>query len=568
MKEGEDTFARNVIITRRSLVNRMADEVKGILRKFLPHFALAIAGGFALAVAVPGAGGHPPLTITRFDDPTPDACLPTDCSLREAIILANEVPGHDIVRLPPGIYFQDLGHGDLANWYEDASYVGDLDITDDLTLAGSPSDPVVVTSTPGLPERAFDILPGVVAEFSWLAIDGLPGGGGPPLDCGRGIRNEGTATLDRVAITNNFMRGSGGGICNDGGTLTVRDTNITGNCACFFGSGGGIYSTGTVLLERVTLTGNRADAGDGGGIFSGVLETAALTMRDSVINDNETTAPFGYRRGGGVAAGGTTTAANLTISGNRTSPEQWNSPDVDSRGGGLYLYGTVTLTNVTVADNQTETSAGGLFFNGSGTLTITNTIIAGNTGGDCEGPITSAGHNIAGDSTCGLTGPGDMTGVDAMLTSLSDNGGPTQTHALLPGSPAIDAGDDAACPEADQRGAPRPVDGDGTGGVACDIGAYEAGSNVPTPAPPSPTATPPLPVIIGDADCGGTVNSVDSLWVLRFTASLEPYAECLFAANVNCNLSLGAVDALLILRYVAALPISQPPDCPKIGLPP
>jgi hypothetical protein len=60
---------------------------------------------------------------------------------------------------------------------------------------------------------------------------------------------------------------------------------------------------------------------------------------------------------------------------------------------------------------------------------------------------------------------------------------------------------------------------------------------------------------------------VDALYVLRFSAGMEPYAECLFAANVNCNLFLDAVDALLILRHVATLPVTQPPDCPKIGPP-
>jgi hypothetical protein len=109
---------------------------------------------------------------------------------------------------------------------------------------------------------------------------------------------------------------------------------------------------------------------------------------------------------------------------------------------------------------------------------------------------------------------------------------------------------------------------DHLGGTACDIGAYEAGGTVPTPPPTTPTATPLPSVLMADADCSGTIQTTDALWVLRFAAAMTPYAECLFAANANCDLRVDAVDALLILRYVADLPVSQPPGCPKIGPPP
>jgi hypothetical protein len=106
-------------------------------------------------------------------------------------------------------------------------------------------------------------------------------------------------------------------------------------------------------------------------------------------------------------------------------------------------------------------------------LTLTNTIVADNGVENCDGNISSLGHNLTDDTSCGLTEPSDLVVADAMLGPLQDNGGPTETHDLLPGgtttpgSPAIDAGDNAACPTTDQRGVVRPQ------GAACDIGAVE-----------------------------------------------------------------------------------------------
>ena len=120
-------------------------------------------------------------------------------------------------------------------------------------------------------------------------------------------------------------------------------------------------------------------------------------------------------------------------------------------------------------------SGGGIV--NAGTAGLTNTIIANNlTGGDCGGIAPSSlGHNLDSDGTCSLSGPGDLSGVNPLLGPLQDNGGATFTIALLPGSPAIDAGNDLACPATDQRGFPRPRDGDGDDIEVCDMGAYEFG---------------------------------------------------------------------------------------------
>jgi Ca2+-binding RTX toxin-like protein len=164
--------------------------------------------------------------------------------------------------------------------------------------------------------------------------------------------------------------------------------------------------------------------------------------------------------------------SNVTVSGNTS----------DSSAGGVGISGMTTVSNfnnVTITDNTADLDGAGggdgggiLVFTGS--PNIRNTIVAGNSDNspafpdkepDCSGTITSQGHNLVQDTTgcTGVTGSGDKTGVDPMLASLADNGGPTQTHALLAGSPALDAG--GGCLPTDQRGAPR------TG--TCDIGAYE-----------------------------------------------------------------------------------------------
>jgi hypothetical protein len=169
--------------------------------------------------------------------------------------------------------------------------------------------------------------------------------------------------------------------------------------------------------------------------------------------------------GDGVANNGTLTINNSTISGN-----------VTGGGSGIHNNGTLTINNSTISGNSAKVG-GGI----SGPATLQNSIVANNSGGNCSGTITSKGYNLSSDSTCSLNGPGDMQNTDPVLGSLQYNGGPTQTLALLPGSPAIDAGNPSGCKDnngnlltTDQRGMPRP-DKEDTGG--CDMGAYERQSD-------------------------------------------------------------------------------------------
>jgi hypothetical protein len=181
-------------------------------------------------------------------------------------------------------------------------------------------------------------------------------------------------------------------------------------------------------------------------------------------------------------------------------------------------------------------------------LSLQNTIVQ-DAGSSCygDGTFQSLGHNISGDGTCHLTGPGDQPLTDALLGPLADNGGPTETLALLAGSPAINGGDDAACPFTDQRGFGR-VD-------VCDIGAFEFGGTA-------------VSVKQGDVNCDDEVTAVDALFVLRFVAGIPPVAECLnLAGDVNCDGAKTAVDALGVLRFVAGLPVNQNEPCADIGTP-
>jgi hypothetical protein len=269
---------------------------------------------------------------------------------------------------------------------------------------------------------------------------------------GGGIyKEEGMLTLTNTTVDHNRAGDAGGGISNTGGTLTLDHSAATRNEAP--NAGGGILNTGG---GAAILTASRVHDNRGGGLYN----DGAMTVAGSTISDNEATQGMG---GGIEHRGGTLSLANSTVSGNAAS----------EAGGGLYgkSLGTISLSSTTISDNRSAKGAG---IYSHGPVNLLHTIVAGQLdGSDCDGPgmLISQGHNLDGDGTCIIGGViGDITDPDPHLGPLQDNGGPTETQALLAGSPAIDAGDDATCPAADQRGVPRPQDDNTT---ACDIGAYE-----------------------------------------------------------------------------------------------
>jgi hypothetical protein len=182
-----------------------------------------------------------------------------------------------------------------------------------------------------------------------------------------------------------------------------------------------------------------------------------------------------------VNGGVTVAISGVTITDGAVS---CGSVGCSAQGGGLFNNGTLTLTNVTVSGNTASCGGGGCSAQGGGllnfgTLTLTATIVAKQLAdADCVnvGTITSNGFNLDSDNTCGLTGTGDKPGVsNPLLGPLQNNGGPTHTHALLPGSPALDMVlSGCPPPDTDQRGVSRPQ------GTFCDIGAYELQVTIPT----------------------------------------------------------------------------------------
>jgi parallel beta-helix repeat protein len=343
-----------------------------------------------------------------------------------------------------------------------------------------------ITDTIDVPAGSYDLTIGELMVDSDVNI------------IGAGARStviDGGATGQRVfEITGSATSAGIRGVTIEGGS-----TSSTGN-EPNAGVGGGIWldSGSSLILLDSTITGNEADI-SGGGIDS----DGSLQIIRSTIENNNTP---------GIGAGiddfgPSLLALNSTILGNTAQGD----------GGGLLLAGPSTLTNDTIANNEaayfTSTGTGGgiAVYSGSDphTIYLTNTLLAGNTeerygnlvADDCSTGIASLGHNLDDDGTCALTSTGDQSDVDPQLGPV-DTSGPTDVLPLTSSSPAIDAGDDMACPPADQIGTPRPQ------GAACDIGAYEyvAPSTLVTNTNDSGPGSLRQAILNADAAGGGTVS--------------------------------------------------------------
>jgi len=313
---------------------------------------------------------------------------------------------------------------------------------------------------------------------------------------GGGIYNNGGLTINNSIVSGNtaavscntsFCSNRGGGIYNNG-ELTINNSVLSGNealaqcvhqCAT---EGGGIFNnSGALALTNSTISGNSASCqlvfpwqrgychSDGGGIFVG---NGKVTISKSTISGN------GANESGGIDNRGTLTISNSTISGNSAH----GANALGNYGGGISNGGVLAINNSTISGNSAHGGPGGGIYASNGTTaTLQNSIVDNNAGINCTGTITSHGYNLSSDDTCKLNGRGDLNNHDPLLGPLQNNGGPTQTMALLPGSPAIDGGNPSGCTDGqghllktDQRGMPRP-DPEDRGG--CDIGAYERQSD-------------------------------------------------------------------------------------------
>ncbi len=235
-----------------------------------------------------------------------------------------------------------------------------------------------------------------------------------------------TATISRLTAQNGEtgLLGGGGLWVGPSNTLTLQDAIVRDNTTT--GSGGGVIVLGTAIMDRVAIVNNSANTG--GGLA--------------------------------IQGGATTTVLNTTVSGNSAV----------GNGGAIFNRGTTTLTNSTIASNAGND---GINLAGSGSISLKNTILVNHVGGNSNVALTSLGNNIDSDGTALLGDPSDQNNVDPLLSVLANNGGATLTHALLAGSPAINAGNSIGAPAVDQRSTTRDAN--------VDIGSYEyVASNGPT----------------------------------------------------------------------------------------
>jgi hypothetical protein len=400
---------------------------KNNMKNLLPLFVLI------LAVSVNAAT----FTVTRSDDRNTICVSGVDCSLREAVSAANIQPTDDVITFAAGI--------------------------SKITLTAQTDQTTNI----------------YIENAGTLTINGL-GANVFTIDAdGRRNGNPAAGWHNRIFFTR-------------GASVTINDVSLTGGYT--YGSGGAIIQiSGRLVLNGVQVKGNWAAESSGGGVFlSGGSNHKIL---NSTFFNNTA-----YICGGFTNNGGTLSVANSTISGNKSY----------SDGGGFCNTGNTLLRNVTVTHNSASGGSGVYQYN-NGNLNLGNTIVAGNIGGTttadaafclqygaCNteldgGTIITAGYNLIGNTNATATFPdgnpnfnNDIVGtiaapVNPLLGPLSYNDGVTPTHALLPGSPAIDTGLNALGVDpvnhnpllTDQRGFIRISNGSSFGAPVTDIGAFE-----------------------------------------------------------------------------------------------
>jgi hypothetical protein len=377
------------------------------------------------------------------------------CTLVDAITAANTDQqtgsctagsGADTISLPPGSIQTLTSENNYSGGYNGVPV-----ITSAIVIQGNGSTIRRASSAPQFRIVAVDSNGDLTLRDTTLSGGAAAGDGARP---GGGVFNEGALTLINSTVSGNSAGTYGGGLSNTG-TLTLTNSTVAGNFADSFG--GGVLSVGPLALTNSTISGNSARYGGGAGIGG------AATLANSTVSGN-----FAAFFGGGVLSYGALALTNSTVSGNSAAFD----------GGGVRNFGTLTLTNSTVSGNS-AVDGGGLFT--SSTLALDQSLVSGNSAssqgpevfnasddGGTPGIIISNGFNLFGhDGLAGFDGvvsgaPGASDLVPAIpLSAILDpapaaNGGPTRTHALVSGSPAIDAIPVASCASAVSHG-PRMV---------------------------------------------------------------------------------------------------------------
>ncbi|MFC2108423.1 right-handed parallel beta-helix repeat-containing protein [Candidatus Bipolaricaulota bacterium] len=389
---------------------------------------------------------------------------------------------------------------------------------------------------------------------------------------GAGMYNDGgSPTVTNCTFSEN-VGGYGGGMANSGGSNpTVTDCSFSENQAFFIAGGMANGGGSNPTVFRCTFSGNSAP--DGGGMENFY---SAPTVTNCTFSDNEANCGGGMRN-----VGSSPTVTNCTFSGNSVDGVSSagggmynleSSPTVDQctfsensseyYGGGMYnLESSPTVENCTFSGNEagdgggmynqnsdpTVTNctfsanmagSGGGIHNNSASPTVMNTILAGNIPDDCyvcaKSTFNSSGYNLEGGTSCGCTALTDQQNTNPMLGPLADNGGPSETHALLPGSPAIDTipwpYNDA--PSTDQRGFPRPY---GLGGFA-DIGAVEM----------------QLAYSLGDVNGDGAIDLLDVVLCARIAAGLNVSLAQRLAADMDRDGDVDMDDVSILSAHILA----------------
>ena len=292
---------------------------------------------------------------------------------------------------------------------------------------------------------------------------------GSPNENGGGIINYGTLALAACTVSDNLAYSGGGGV-HSSGVSTLAHSTVSNNTAMV---SGGVSNHGALTLANSTISGNSANS-RGGGVFNNGY--AMMTVTNSTISGNTA-----YSDGGGVLNSGILHLTSSTVSGNSAGHDGYGGYEgyLGTGGGVLNSFGTLTLVQTLVSGNSVSSRGAEIYHYSS----------------DASAAIIANGSNLFGhDGDAGIGGfePGVTDIVPAVPlagildAALADNGGPTKTHTLVTGSPAIDAVPAASCATTgDQGGVTRPQDGDLDTVADCDIGALE--TRIPAPAPPGAT---------------------------------------------------------------------------------
>jgi uncharacterized repeat protein (TIGR01451 family)/CSLREA domain-containing protein len=391
----------------------------------MPTKLKLLAGAvMALALLAPATAQAATFTVnTTADVSVPEGCtVDPACSLRDAIARAgSSADPEDLVIVPAGSY--SISAGELAVFGEGT-----------VTIRGAGARNTVVDAHQT--SRVFNL------EANKAVLEGLTvtGGASNAMDGGE-------------------VPGDGGGVlAYEAKEAVLQGVNVVGNVASQNGAGVSAPPEGAnktvVTIANSTIANNRVTGGALEGLGGGIYVLGKFSMVNSTVTGNIAESAGVVVQGGGVLLaidpasleGSEGTIVNSTIAG--------NSVGAAGVGGGLAVY------------NPTPEVGG------SAALLVRNTIIAGNTGpagpSDCGAvAMLTSDHNLSSDASCQFTDPGSKQNANPLLGPLANNGGETDTLALLEGSPAIEAGTNAGCPPVDQRGVTRPQ------GTACDIGAFE-----------------------------------------------------------------------------------------------